>query len=217
MDTKYTNQVDAENTYLVEGDEKVYVIHEEALDYNSIGNYTVDDYYTLPDDIRVELIDGFFYDMALPTTIHQRIATEISRQTDNFIINNHGECMVFGAPVDVQLDNDDRTIVQPDMTIVCDKSKDNGVRIVGAPDFVLEVISPSTAKKDYILKLKKYKNAGVREYWILDAYKEKITIYYFEKSDNPVVCGLNEKQSIRIYQGKLWIDFTRIREWIREK
>ena len=161
------------------------VLRESALykhngRYERNGSYTLDDYYALPDEQRVELIDGYFYDMSSPTFGHQSIGGEIHRQIANYIMEHGGDCRPFIAPVDVQLDCDNKTMVQPDVGIVCDPSKIKRFGIYGAPDFLVEVISPSTKKKDYALKLSKYMEAGVREYWILDFRQEKILVYFFE-------------------------------------
>ncbi|MCD7841088.1 MAG: Uma2 family endonuclease, partial [Lachnospiraceae bacterium] len=129
------------------------------------GEYSLEDYLALPDDQRVELIDGVFYDMAAPTLIHQAIGSRVWRSFDAYIGKNLGSCMAFTAPVDVQLDCDDKTIVQPDVLIICEPSKLRRERVYGAPELVVEVLSPSTSKKDRLLKLTKYKKAGVREYW----------------------------------------------------
>ena len=141
-------------------------VRETASCYNADrnGSYTLDDYYALPDDQRVELIDGYFYTMLSPTFGHQSIAGEIHRQIANYIMDNGGSCRPFIAPVDVQLDCDNKTMVEPDVGIVCDTSKIKRFGIYGAPDFLVEVISPSTKKRDYTLKLSKYIEAGVREY-----------------------------------------------------
>ena len=170
----------------------------------------------LPDDQRVELIDGVFYDMGAPTRAHQLIAGEIHRQIANYIMDRNGPCTVYIAPLDVQLDCDDRTMVQPDVLIVCDKDKETRRNVFGAPDFVLEVISPSTRMKDSFLKLKKYLEAGVREYWIVDPYRQKVLIYYFEGEDWPLICGFDEPIPVRIYQGELKIDPKHMKRWTDE-
>lgn len=180
------------------------------------GSYTLDDYYALPDDQRVELIDGYFYEMSSPTFGHQSIGGEIHRQIANYIMEHGGSCRPFIAPVDVQLDCDDKTMVQPDVGIVCDTSKIKRFGIYGAPDFVVEVISPSTKKKDYALKLSKYMEAGVREYWILDFALEKILVYFFESDIYPVIYGFDQLVPVNIYDGSLKIDFSNIAKWLRE-
>lgn len=180
------------------------------------GSYTVDDYRALPDDQRVELIDGYFYDMAAPTFGHQSIGGEIYRQIANFIMERGGACRPFIAPVDVQLDCDDKTMVQPDVGIVCDPSKIQQFGIYGAPDFLVEVLSPSTRKKDLTLKVAKYMEAGVREYWIVDITQQRLLVYFFESEVYPVIYGLEKPVSIGIYDGALAIDFSNIAKWIRE-
>lgn len=180
------------------------------------GTYTLEDYLALPDDQRVELIDGVFYNMSAPRVDHQWIAGEIFRQIANYIFEHGGDCRPFIAPTDVQLDNDDRTIVQPDVMILCDPSRLSPERIHGAPDFVLEVISPSTKRKDYTIKLHKYMEAGVREYWILDPRQEVVLIYCFEKEDIPMIRGLGEPIPVGIYGGDLEIDLSQVLGWIRQ-
>ena len=128
------------------------------------GEYTLEDYYALPEDKRYELIDGVLYEMTAPTTLHQIIALQMCYQIEKFIEEKEGSCMTYIAPVDVQLDCDDKTMVEPDVIILCDRSKDINRCIYGAPDFVAEVLSKSTRRKDIGVKTYKYANAGVREY-----------------------------------------------------
>lgn len=180
------------------------------------GSYTLDDYYALPEDQRVELIDGYFYEMLAPTFGHQTIGGEIYRQVANYIMDKGGSCRPFIAPVDVQLDCDERTMVQPDVGIVCDPDKIKRFGIYGAPDFLVEVISPSTKKKDYTKKLAKYMEAGVREYWILDPYQKRLLVYFFEGDVFPAIYGLDQPVPVGIYNDDLVIDFTNIAKWIEE-
>ena len=107
-------------------------------------------------------------------------------------------------------------ILQPDVFILCDRSKRRKWGVKGAPDFILEILSPSTRRKDCLLKLHKYENAGVREYWILDPYQEKLLIYWFEQDDIPQIRGLDEPVPVGIYGGDLIIDLKHILRWIRE-
>lgn len=180
------------------------------------GEYTVQDYYALPDDVRVELIDGVIYDMASPSFVHQRIAGEVYRQIANYISANKGSCLPVIAPMDVRLDCDERTMIQPDVIIVCDKSKVKSWGIMGAPDFVLEVLSPSTKRKDCIKKLDKYMEAGVREYWMIDPFKQKVIIYQFEHEVYPAVYGLEESLAMEIFDGELKIDLQEIKSMIQD-
>ena len=137
------------------------------------GKYTVDDYYALPDEERVELIDGVIYDIGSPTTIHQMICTAIWRELIGYIEAEKGECLPLVSPVDVQLDCDDKTMVQPDVLVVCDREKVIRRCIYGAPDFIVEILSLSSRKKDMFTKLAKYKEVGVREYWLVDPDKKR--------------------------------------------
>ncbi len=127
-----------------------------------------------------------------------------------------GSCIPLISPIDTQLDCDEKTMVQPDVAILCQNDKVKTWGVYGAPDFVLEVISPSTRRKDYTKKLSKYMAAGVREYWILDAYQQKLIAYFFESEICPVIYGLNEPVALGIYNGELEITFSYIAKWIEE-
>ena len=153
--------------------------------------FSVNDYYNLPADIRVELIDGKFYNLAAPSTNHQDIIGNLYFYIRSYIMNKGGDCKPFISPIDVQLDCDDKTVVQPDLIIVCNKNKITDKNIYGAPDFIAEIVSQSTKEKDYIIKLKKYKSAGVKEYWIIDKEQNQVTIYTNLDS--------NEDMSLKIY------------------
>lgn len=191
------------------------VLKEEAsYQIEKQGIYTVKDYRNLPEERRVELIDGYFYDMAAPTPVHQLIAGEVYRQIANFIQGKGGDWIPFISPIDVQLDCDEKTMVQPDVVILCQKEKLKKWGIYGAPDFVLEVILPSTGRKDCIKKLYKYEKAGVREYWLLDPNQKKLLVYDFEGEACPIICGLEQPVPVGIYQGKLEIDFSGVVQWM---
>ena len=174
------------------------------------GEYTLEDYLALPDERRVELIDGVIYDMSAPTGYHQLIAGQLYSTLLSWIRGKKGSCMPFISPVDVQLDCDDRTIVQPDVLILCDKSKYTPARIIGAPDFVAEVLSKSTRRKDIFIKLNKYKNAGVREYWMIDPDKKTVMAWNFEKEDEVKMYGFRDNIPVGIYNEECVIDFAAI-------
>lgn len=196
-------------------------VKEEALAEYTVGKkpgeYTLEDYYALPEDTRVELIDGVFYEMLAPRTVHQDIAFIIHMAFYEYIRKMKKPCKVFEAPVDVQLDCDDKTMVEPDVLVVCDREKIQGFGIYGAPDFVLEILSKSTRKKDMTIKLNKYMEAGVREYWIIDPYKEILITYDFSDEEFvPCVYPLKGSVPVAIFGGDLEIDLEPVAESIRE-
>ncbi len=147
-------------------------------------SYTIEDIYLLPDGERAELIDGKIYYMAPPSTKHQRLLNYINTEVNLYIRENNGECEVFPAPFAVFLNKDNRTYVEPDVSIICDKSKLDDYGCNGAPDWVIEITSPSDPSRDYGIKLFKYRSAGVREYWIVNPQKHTITVFDFEKDQN---------------------------------
>ena len=176
------------------------------------GEYTLDDYYAWPDDERIELIDGRIYDMAAPTTDHQLVIGELMWQFMN-CQREHGEtCRVIVSPVDVQLDCDERTMVQPDIVILCDEEKLIRRCIYGAPDFVLEVLSDSSRSKDMVKKHEKYYEAGCREYWIIDTEKEEVLVSDFEHEDFYNRYTFDDRVPVRISEGRCEIDFRQVRE-----
>jgi len=146
-------------------------------------HYTYTDYITWDDDIRYELIDGVPYMMASPSFNHQAIVMEISRQLGNFL---HGkQCRVFVSPFDVRLNADDKddTVVQPDILVVCDHSKFFKGGCKGSPDVIIEVLSPSSASKDKVLKFNKYLQAGVKEYWIVEPDSKVVSAHVLKDGD----------------------------------
>lgn len=201
----YTYQMDSQpgalNQPRIYGAERIYVEQ---------GEYTLQDYYALPDDRRVELINGFFYDMAAPSTLHQHIAGMFYAWIQRFIEENDGGCIPFISSVDVQLDRDVSTMVQPDVIVVCDPKKVKHFGIYGAPDFVLEVLSKSTKKRDITLKLAKYMEAGVREYWAVDTDRRILIVYLAEEDAVPHIYPLQGEVGVQIYGGRLQIDLEKV-------
>lgn len=184
--------------------------------YDRQGNYSIDDYYALSEEQRGELIDGVIYDMGSPSVTHQMIAQEIFARLREYVRKNEGPCMPFMAPLDVQLNCDNRTIVEPDVMIVCDKSKITSKRIFGAPDFIIEILSKSTRRKDLTLKLYKYADAGVREYWIIDPDSLLIVVYDLEHDACPVLYNFSSQVPVKIWNGEFSVDFQQVYDYIKD-
>lgn len=146
-------------------------------------HYTIEDIYALPEGQRAELIDGQIYDMAPPNTMHQRIVMNLSRKIANHIEAHNGSCEVFPAPFAVFLNKDSKNYVEPDISVICDKDKLDDRGCNGAPDWIIEVTSPSDPQRDYGIKLFKYRTAGVREYWIVNPQKHTVTVHDLEKEE----------------------------------
>ena len=168
--------------------------------------YTIEDIYALPDGQRAELIDGQMYMMAPPRTIHQRISSALHVAIYQYIKSRSGSCEVFAAPFAVFLSRDNRNYLEPDLSIICDKDKLDDRGCNGAPDWIIEIISPSDPQRDYGIKLFKYRTAGVREYWIVNPSTRAVNVYDFEEeigtnqytfSDDIPVC-IYEDLSINI-------------------
>lgn len=170
---------------------------------------TLEQYDTLPDNIRAEVFDGQIYYMSSPSQEHQTISTELTTILNTYIRKKDGSCKVFHAPFDVKLSDDPLTIVQPDLMIVCDKNKLDGKRCNGAPDFVVEITSPSNPADDYVRKLYYYKNHGVREYWIVDPMRKIVIVNYFEGNILNIQYDFFSTIKIHIYDD-LYIDFSEI-------
>lgn len=142
--------------------------------------YTIEDIYALPEGQRAELIDGQIYMMAPPNTNHQRISHFLEWEIENYIRSKNGDCEVFTAPFAVFLNKDDHNYVEPDISVICDKNKLDDHGCNGAPDWVIEITSPSDPQRDYGVKLFKYRTAGVREYWIVNPQKNSVMVYDLE-------------------------------------
>lgn len=142
--------------------------------------YTIDDIYALPDGQRAELIDGQMHLMAPPNRIHQKLISQFTKMIENYIDARHGICEVYPAPFAVFLNEDDRNYVEPDISVICDKGRLDDKGCKGAPDWIIEIISPSTSRIDYGIKLFKYRSVGVREYWIVNPKTCTVNRFDFE-------------------------------------
>lgn len=143
--------------------------------------YTIEDIYALPDGERAELIDGQIYSMVPPGWTHQRICGEVYYDIKTYIKNHNGKCEALPAPFAVFLNEDDKNYLEPDISVICDKSKLDERGCHGATDWIIEIVSPSSKPRDYIKKMIKYNTAGVREYWIVDPDERIVMVYGFEK------------------------------------
>ena len=161
--------------------------------------YTIKDIYALPDGERAELIEGKIYDMAPPSAAHQRILIALSTAIYNYIDNNNGSCSVYIAPFAVFLNEDDKNYVEPDISVICnpDKLDDKGCN--GAPDWVIEIVSQSSQRMDYLTKLFKYRTAGVREYWIVNPMKRTVLVYLFGENEDSTQYLFEDEIPVGIY------------------
>ena len=179
------------------------------------GEYTLEDYFAIPDERRVELIDGVIYDMTAPTSLHQVITQFLFAEIWNFVRSNKGNCLVNIAPTDVHLDvNDNKTMVQPDVLVTCDRSKVTIPRIEGAPDLVIEVLSPSTRRKDISVKVNKYAETGVRELWLVDPRDRRVIVYDFENEDIINIYTFRDKVPVLIFGGEMTIDLAQLSDYL---
>lgn len=181
----------------------------EALARTNI--YTEEDYYNLPENVRAELIDGQIYYMAAPSRVHQEILSFLHLEIGNYLRSKKGSCKVYPAPFAVKLfEDDERNIVEPDITIICDPNKLTDRGCTGAPDWITEIISPSTSSHDYIRKLNLYADAGVREYWIVNPMNQSVWVYFLEQDKfKATAYTFQDKIKVNIYND-LWIDLAEL-------
>lgn len=169
---------------------------------------TVEDFYSMPDDIRAELIDGEIVYMASPSRIHQELLGELYNIIKNYIKSKDGRCRVYPAPFGVQLSEKEDTVLEPDISVICDPAKLNDRGCLGAPDWIIEIASPSNSKNDYITKLLLYSNAKVREYWIVDPENDAVYVYSMD-GDKFAMNAYSFRDTVKagIYED-LYIDFA---------
>ncbi len=175
----------------------------KQLDY-----YTIEDIYNLSYGQRAELIDGELYMMATPGRVHQKFVMTLSNSIFNYIQSKNGDCEVYPAPFAVFLNANNDIYLEPDISVICDTNKLTDEGCKGAPDWIIEIVSPSSRAMDYNKKLLKYGTAGVREYWIVDPIKHRITVYNFEH-DTIEEYSFSDKIKAGIYDD-FEIDFSEI-------
>jgi len=168
---------------------------QQDMEYQRKETHNIEYIYSLPEGERAELIDGQLYNMAPPGRKHQELIGMLYRKIADYIDSNNGSCKVYLAPFAVFLNEDDKTYVEPDISVICDAGKLNDKGCNGAPDWIIEIVSPSSRRMDYYIKLFKYRTAGVKEYWIVDPDKNIITIYNFKTED---VCSHTFSDSVKV-------------------
>ncbi len=183
-----------------------------------IKTYTYKDYLSYDENERIEIIDGEIINMSpAPSRIHQEIITEILFKIRQYIESNNGPCKVYAAPFDVILKNDDeelinsKNIVQPDISVICDKNKLTDKGCTGSPDMIVEVVSNFNPRNDYIRKLNLYEQFKVNEYWIVNPMRKNILVYILTENgyDAPITYTFTDKVKVNIYD-TLEIDFNSI-------
>jgi len=173
-------------------------VREALPDYKRL--YTVEDYNSWDESVRCELYEGALIVAEAPTQRHQGILVEIMGQLWLFLKNK--PCKVFPAPFSVKLFENEETLFEPDIVVICDESKLGGKNFDGAPDMVIEILSPSTARLDKKLKYQKYQKAGVREYWIVDPERNLLEANVLV-NDNYIltIYDENDKAPVHILNG----------------
>lgn len=161
--------------------EEPVMLRDSAVPYRyQAREYSGSDLEQLEEGVRAELIKGQLYMLAAPSRMHQFLVSKLVTRINNHIEKNKGGCHVYTSPFDVRLFGNDNTVVQPDILVVCNKDilSDRGCE--AAPDWLIEVVSSSNSKHDYVTKLLQYQKAGVREYWIIDPFQRMVYVYNFE-------------------------------------
>ena len=149
--------------------------------------YTYAAYLKFPNEERWEIIDGIPNMQSAPTWQHQSISRELMLQFGGYL-NNH-QCQVFAAPFDLRLpkfeekDEDVTNVYQPDLLVVCDKSRLKGTGYYGVPDLVIEILSPSTVRNDRLLKFNFYEKVGVKEYWIVEPDAKLVSVFTLQDNN----------------------------------
>ena len=147
--------------------------------------FTYEDIKNLPEGDRAELIDGDLFMKAAPLRIHQKLLMQLATNINNKIDTENNTCEIYPSPFAVFINGEDDNMnyVEPDISVICDPSKLTERGCDGAPDWIIEIVSPSSKQMDYIRKLLLYQEAGVREYWIVNPDKQMIRTYYFESEE----------------------------------
>ena len=161
--------------------------------------YSIEDFRNLPEGLRAELVDGKLIYLEAPSTLHQEIKGEMHIAVANHIRSKGGRCKVYIPPFDVYISGDDSKVLEPDLTVVCDRSKLGKKGCHGAPDWIVEVTSPSTRRRDLGTKLFLYREAGVREYWIINPENRTVIVYVFETGEDASFYAFDESIPCHVF------------------
>ena len=182
-----------------------------TLNLDESKQYNYAEYLTWLDDKRRELINGFIHLMSAPMRIHARVSQKVNYKIYTYIDRKKGKCHVYHAPFDVRFPKNNETaddkiynVVKPDICVVCDLSKLDDRGCIGAPDLIVEVLSPSTLKYDWNYKFNLYESSGVREYWIVDPKAKAVNVFLLQpdgKYDLGTVYDCNQKAPVHIFEG----------------
>ena len=172
---------------------------------------SLDLYRKIGEDRQLELIDGHIIVNEAPGVSHQLMVQGLAGMIEEYIKKNNGNCWVFSAGVNVMPDEDMNTSVIPDLVILCNDDILKEERIIGAPDWIIEVASKSTRQRDYNTKMHKYMCAGVREYWVVDPLKEKVSVFIQGEPMMVYVYGFSDEIPVSIYNNDLKIRVGQIR------
>ena len=182
---------------------------ELVLDLNK--RYAYADYLTWMDDVRRELIEGFIKLLPAPRRTHAGVSYNISWHLGAFLKKNKCNCEVYYAPFDVRLPQNGETehdkiftVVQPDICVVCDLSKLDDYGCIGAPDLIVEILSPSTGRRDLSEKFALYEKSGVREYWVVYPKDESVQVFLLQddgKYDAGTIYEREGKVPVHIFDG----------------
>jgi len=200
-------------SYPVDEPEKTYTVKEPPVEYGIAGphHYTYADYLSWTDEQRRELINGVAYLFSAPARFHAKITSELLAIFKWIVKKRKGKCEIYHAPFDVRLPKKGETanekidtVVQPDICVICDPSKLDDAGCIGAPDLIVEVQSPSTARYDMLEKFNLYEQSGVREYWIVYPGDKGLTVYVLQengKYDNGTTYVFSGKVPVGIFDG----------------
>ena len=174
--------------------------------------YTIADIEALPEGQRAELLDGEMFMMATPTLTHQAISGWLYVEVVTKIRDKKGKCKAFTAPCGVYIKDDDKNYVEPDLVVICDKDKLDNKGCHGAPDWIVEIVSPSSKKMDFYKKLNVYAEAGVREYWIIDPSRKAVIVYNTEQNNIPEIHTFSDVIKVNVLED-FEIDFSKMTDY----